>query len=129
VEWAFLKDRSEEGKGEAGMEGSEASGTIGEKLVASILQTIRFQLENVPMEMLEKVVEEASRQKSHFHSFGVMVNPTRWIQDQEKYDRNWDTQIAAATKLIELKKIWRQDVPLAERVAQELEERQGTTGE
>lgn len=92
------------------------------KEAAGTLATIRMMLETVPLEILEEVVKTSEDQASRFQALGPLLDPTDYIRSGNEKVLNWKTQIDSARKLIELKKIWRQDVPLEKRIQEELDQ-------
>ncbi len=91
------------------------------KSAAQTLHSIRMLLELVSMEMMQEVLSESQSGRVRYQTLGPMLDPTDWQRNGADKERNFDTQIAAARALIDLKKAWRQDVPLDERIQEELD--------
>lgn len=87
---------------------------------ATILQTIRMMLEEVPMQMLKDLAESTSNARVRYQTLGPMFDPTDFQRHGADKERNFETVIAAARALLDLKKAWRQDIPLNERIQEEL---------
>lgn len=88
---------------------------------AGTLRTIRMLLETVPMEMLEKLLKSVRSGRVRYQTLGPMFDPTDYQRNGADKERDFDTQIAAARSLINLKKVWRQDVPIDERIQEGLD--------
>lgn len=85
------------------------------------LASIRMLLELVSMEMLEAVLDAARSGRVRYQTLGPMLDPTDFQRNGADKERDFDTQIAASRALINLKKTWRQDVPIDERIQEELD--------
>jgi len=85
------------------------------------LASIRMLLELVPMEMMEAVLEAAQHELIRYQTPGPMFDPTDFQRNGAEKERDFGTQVAAARALIDLKKAWRQDVPMDQRIQEELD--------
>ena len=91
------------------------------EVAAQNLRTIRTLLEMVPMEILESASEDAAMERTRYMTLGPLLDPTDYQRDGERKEDEMEAQINAARTLLELKKIWRQDVLLDERIQAELD--------
>ncbi len=89
---------------------------------AQALRTIRALLETVPMEMMEGVLKTSLDGRSRYQTLGPMMDPTDYQRHGADKERDFVTQIMSARALIDLKKAWRQDVPLEERIREEMKD-------
>ncbi len=88
---------------------------------AGALRMVRMLLETVPIEMLEEVMRSSQHGLIRYQTLGPMLDPTDFQRHGADKERNFGTEIAAARALIDLKKAWRQDVPMDERIQEELD--------
>ena len=102
--------------GEKEMPSQEEVESAGQTLVS-----IRMLLELVSMDMLKAVLDAAQSGRVRYQTLGPMLDPTEWQLHGQDRERDYDTQIAAARALIDLKKAWRQDVPMDQRIQEELD--------
>ena len=92
------------------------------KDAAGTLATVRMLLETVPMEMLEGVLKSSSDGRVRYQTLEPMLDPTSYQRHGANKELDFTTQIMAARALIDLKRAWQQDLPIAERIQEELDE-------
>lgn len=88
---------------------------------AQTLLSIRMMLETVPMEILKSAVEDGAARRTRYMTLGPLMDLTDYQRHGEEKENQMEAQINAARTLLELKKIWRQDVPLDQRIREELD--------
>ncbi len=88
---------------------------------AQTLLSIRMMLETVPMEILKSALDDAAGRRTRYMTLGPLMDPTDYQRHGEEKENQMEAQINAARTLLELKKIWRQDVPIDERIQEELD--------
>lgn len=88
---------------------------------AQTIASIRMLLEIVPMELLELTLKDSQSGLVRYQTLGPMFDPTDFQRNGANKERDFRTQIESLRALIALKKAWRQDVPIDERIQEELD--------
>jgi hypothetical protein len=85
------------------------------KEVAQVLSTIRMLLEGVSFELLKQVLRSVQKEAT----VGPLFNPGKYTD--AKAFMSLEAQRDSCKALMALKRAWRQDVPLTQRIQEELD--------
>ncbi len=90
-------------------------------VAAQTMLSIRRMLATVPMEILKAAIERGAERCRNYIAMGPLVDPTDYERHGEEIKNRIEATINAARTLLELKKIWHLDVPIDERIQEELD--------